>query len=112
MAARASLHGKRLSLLQQARLEVGLTPALGKIVVTGASGFIGRALCARLKRTGVVHVGAVRALDPKLGPDSEFVALGDFAAADWDGVLSGADAVVHLAGHAHVPRGAAGDAAT
>jgi nucleoside-diphosphate-sugar epimerase len=91
---------------------VGLTTTLGKIVVTGAGGFIGRALCARLKRTGVTYVGAVRTLDPKLGADTGLVALGDFASADWDGVLAGADVVVHLAGHAHVPRGAASDAAT
>lgn len=89
-----------------------MTASLGKIVVTGARGFIGRALCARLKRTGVAHIGVVRALEPKLGADSELLALGDFAAADWDGVLAGADAVVHLAGRAHVPRGAARDAAT
>jgi UDP-glucose 4-epimerase len=89
---------------------VGLTQALGKIVVTGAGGFIGRALCARLKRTGVDYVGVVRALDPALSADSRLVALGDFAAADWDGVLAGADAIVHLAGRAHVPPGAASDA--
>ena len=91
---------------------MGLTPTLGKIVVTGAGGFIGRALCARLKRTGVAYLGAVRMLDPRLGADPQLVALGDFAAADWDGVLAGADAVVHLAGRAHVPHGAASDAAT
>jgi nucleoside-diphosphate-sugar epimerase len=111
LAPRASLHDERSALFQQARLEVGLTRTLGKIVVTGAGGFIGRALCARLKRTGVAYVGAVRTLDPRFA-DPEFVALGDFAAADWDGVLAGADAVVHLAGRAHVPLGAASDAAT
>jgi UDP-glucose 4-epimerase len=85
---------------------------LGKIVVTGAGGFIGRALCARLKRTGAEYLGAVRALDSPPGADSNIVALGDFAAADWDGVLAGADAVVHLAGRAHVPRASSSDAAT
>jgi UDP-glucose 4-epimerase len=65
-----------------------------------------------LKRTGVAHVGAVRSLDPKPDADSELVALGDFAAADWDGVLAGADAVVHLAGRAHIKRERPSDAAT
>jgi UDP-N-acetyl-alpha-D-quinovosamine dehydrogenase len=92
---------------------VGLTPApLGKVVVTGARGFIGRALAARLQRIGVAHVGAVRALEPDAAPDATLVALGDFAAADWDGVLAGTDAIVHLAGRAHVPSSAASDAVT
>jgi nucleoside-diphosphate-sugar epimerase len=91
---------------------VGVTPPLGKVVVTGAGGFIGRALIARLQRIGVPHVGAVRARDPGAAPDSTLVALGDFAAADWDAVLAGADAVVHLAGRADVPRSAARDAVT
>jgi UDP-glucose 4-epimerase len=91
---------------------VGLTPPLGKVVVTGASGFIGRALSSRLQRIGVAHVSAVRALDANATPDSTLVALGDFAAADWDGVLAGADAIVHLAGRSHIPRSAASDAVT
>ena len=92
---------------------MGLTPPpLGKVVVTGAGGFIGRSLVARLQRIGVPHVGAVRALDDNAALNSTLVALGDFAAADWDGVLAGADAVVHLAGRAHVPRSGSSDAVT
>jgi UDP-glucose 4-epimerase len=76
-------------------------PTGGKVLVTGAHGFIGRALCRHLSGTGVACVGAVRAP----GPDdfgANAVAVGDFAAADWDGVLEGVDAIVHLAGRAHV----------
>jgi nucleoside-diphosphate-sugar epimerase len=91
---------------------VGLTPpSPGKVLVTGAGGFIGRAFCARLRRTGVPYVAAVRALAAEPTTGSAFVALGDFAAADWDGALAGVEAVVHLAGCAHLPRGAS-DAAT
>jgi nucleoside-diphosphate-sugar epimerase len=87
---------------------VGLTPP-GKVLVTGAAGFVGRALCARLRRAGVSYTAAVRAVDPALAKDAAVVALGDFAATDWDRPLSGVDAVVHLAGRAHVLRGSASD---
>ncbi|HUH93465.1 MAG TPA: NAD-dependent epimerase/dehydratase family protein [Casimicrobiaceae bacterium] len=74
----------------------------GKILVTGAAGFIGRALCARFAETGVRHVAAVRA--PPFGDAGRvhYVALGDFAAADWHEVLDEVETVVHLAGLAHV----------
>lgn len=83
-------------------------PPAGKILVTGAGGFIGRALCARLVETGVAHVAAVRAIAPEDARRPAYVALGDFAAADWDDVLCGVEAVVHLAGRAHVPGSEAG----
>jgi len=73
-----------------------------KVLVTGAQGFIGRALCARLQESGIVHVGAVRALDDRATKAAPLVALGDFAAAEWDAALAGVDAIVHLAGLAHV----------
>lgn len=73
----------------------------GKILVTGAAGFIGRALCAHLAKAGVPHVAVVRALAPEDAKRAAYVALGDFAAADWHEVLSGVETVVHLAGRAH-----------
>jgi UDP-glucose 4-epimerase len=73
----------------------------GKILVTGAGGFIGRALCARFAQTGVPHVAAVRAVAAEDRRRPGYVALGDFAAADWHEVLDGVDAVVHLGGRAH-----------
>ncbi|MDQ2961946.1 MAG: NAD-dependent epimerase/dehydratase family protein [Pseudomonadota bacterium] len=80
---------------------MGLVPFQGKVLVTGAGGFIGRALCARFASTGVAHVGAVRAIAPRDARGTGHVALGDFAAADWHDVLDGVDAIVHLAGRAH-----------
>lgn len=74
----------------------------GRLLVTGADGFIGRALCAKLAASQVEHVGAVRSLPRDGNPPREIVALGDFAAADWTSVLRGVDAIVHLAGRAHV----------
>ena len=72
------------------------------MLVTGAGGFIGRALCARLASTRVPHVAAVRAISRHDARRAEYVALGDFAAADWQDVLGGVDAIVHLAARTHV----------
>lgn len=74
----------------------------GRVLVTGADGFIGKALCARLAAAQVDHVGAVRMLRSGATPLRDFAVLGDFAAADWTSVLQGVDAIVHLAGRAHV----------
>ena len=61
-----------------------------RIVVTGATGFIGRSLCPVLAARGHEVVGLERG------------ATGDLSTfAEWLRVLSGADAVVHLAAIAH-----------
>lgn len=81
-----------------------MTPQIrGKVLVTGAQGFIGRALCRHLSAIGVAHVAAVRALGPD-DQDANAVVVGDLAAADWDEALDGVDAIVHLAGRAHVEK--------
>lgn len=74
----------------------------GRVLVTGAGGFIGRALCVRLAAADVAYVGAVRNAGPGDAQTRGIVALGDFAAADWTEVLRGTDTIVHLAGRAHV----------
>jgi len=76
--------------------------AAGKILVTGAEGFIGRALCEQLAKAGIAHVGAVRSLRNDDGRKAPRIALGDFAAAEWSEALAGIDSIVHLAGRAHV----------
>jgi UDP-glucose 4-epimerase len=77
----------------------------GSVLVTGASGFIGRRVVAHLAKIGW-HVRAA-ARDPSLIPAEtgvERVALPDLAhAADWTGLLNGVSHVVHLAGIAHAP---------
>jgi nucleoside-diphosphate-sugar epimerase len=68
------------------------------ILVTGASGFVGRHLLKRL--TGDVRA-AVRT--PAGYPDE--VVVGDIGPkTDWSAALQGVDRVVHLAGRAHVLR--------
>ena len=68
-----------------------------KVLVTGANGFIGRALCAHLQQGGHQVVAAVRR---PCGLVNELVV--DENGSTWAQALTGCDAVVHLAGRAHV----------
>ena len=86
----------------------------GLAVVTGAAGFVGRALCAHLVATGRPCRRIVRAPLPERAVREPPVVLGDLATAPDDrlaAAVDGAYAVVHLAGRAHVLRETATDAA-
>ncbi len=82
-----------------------------RVLVTGATGFVGRALCPALVAAGHGVAAAVRNPDhpdipekatvhviPDIGPETE-----------WDQALSGIDAVVHLAARVHVMKEHAAD---
>jgi nucleoside-diphosphate-sugar epimerase len=71
-------------------------------LVTGANGFVGSALCARLRRDGVSTRAAVRALS--LLPDcAESAAVGSLSSdIDWTIALRNVVQVVHLAARVHV----------
>lgn len=76
------------------------------ILVTGASGFIGRDLVCRLAAAG--HRVRAAARDPATlaGLPAEPVCLGDLAhAVDWHPLVAGMSHVVHLAGIAHATAG-------
>lgn len=67
-----------------------------KILVTGATGFVGRALCAEIERRG----WDVRRVSRAGGGSS--LGLGELdGRTDWSDVLTGRDAVVHLAARVH-----------
>jgi nucleoside-diphosphate-sugar epimerase len=86
-----------------------------KVLVTGANGFVGRALCAELLRHGHAVRGAVRRHDctTSLDPHVEGVAVGSIGASTkWTAALTGCDAVVHLAARVHVMRDQASDPVT
>ena len=75
-----------------------------RILVTGASGFVGRALCSYLLAQGYAVRAAVRSSDsmtPAGGLD--VVAVGNVGAqTDWSAALAGVDCVIHCAARAHV----------
>jgi nucleoside-diphosphate-sugar epimerase len=75
------------------------------VFVTGANGFIGRALCDKLIVDGYQVRGAVReeAQLMALPIEIEGVLVGDISpATDWHEALGGIDVVVHLAARVHV----------
>ena len=82
------------------------------MLVTGATGFIGRALCERLRERGVRFVAPVRSAQPTAAALPEQRVVGDFSSAAWPALLTGIDAVVHLAARAHVMRETLSDAET
>ena len=75
-----------------------------KVLVTGAGGFVGRAVCAELPLFGFHVLGAVRKLDPASRIDaSQYTQLGSIDEnTDWSATLTGVDCVVHLAARVHV----------
>ncbi len=71
------------------------------VLVTGADGFIGRQLVARLRERGIGLVAATRHQQTLSGLQT--VAVGDIDGnTDWSGALSGVGSVVHLAARAHI----------
>ncbi|MDP1619856.1 MAG: NAD-dependent epimerase/dehydratase family protein [bacterium] len=81
-----------------------------KILVTGASGFVGSALCARLASQGMHVVGAVRSLPERPLPSVNYSIVSDLSATtDWRAALAGVDGVIHCAARVHVMRETATD---
>lgn len=76
-----------------------------RILVTGARGFVGRPLCDELVEKGYGVTGVVRTLkgEDSLHSGIDFKAVGDLEFfEDWAPLLTGADAVIHLAAKVHV----------
>lgn len=80
-------------------------PSPRRVLVTGAGGFIGRAMVRRLLRDDGVEVVAASRTPVVAVPRVEwFDAHGLGGDLDWAPALRGVEAVVHLAGRAHVLR--------
>lgn len=72
-----------------------------RVLVTGATGFVGAALVRELRRTGVdvLAVGRRDAVHASGGRGLQIADIGP--ATDWGNALVGCDAVVHLAARVH-----------
>jgi nucleoside-diphosphate-sugar epimerase len=76
---------------------------MSRILVTGASGFVGRAVVAALAKDGHAVRAAVRRATSDFPGNIEVVQHGDLAEpVDWSPLLAGVDVIVHLAGIAHI----------
>jgi len=71
------------------------------ILVTGASGFIGRAVCKKLTDIGMTVRGVSRSSDAPYGV-AEIVRMDLEGSPDLDSICKGVHTIVHLAGRAHV----------
>jgi nucleoside-diphosphate-sugar epimerase len=81
-----------------------------RLLVTGATGFVGRSLCAEAIRRNFRVRGAVRsACKLPAGVETEVVGLID-GHTDWSVALAGVEVVIHLAARVHVMKDTAVDA--
>lgn len=80
---------------------------MNKILVTGANGFVGKAVCAELAARGFEVTAAVRAASAAGAANAnramQIVSVGNIGAdTDWSAALSGCSSVIHLAARAHI----------
>ncbi|MBT3667134.1 MAG: NAD-dependent epimerase/dehydratase family protein, partial [Opitutae bacterium] len=76
-----------------------------KVLVTGASGFVGSVLCRNLIARGLTATGIVRHFPTNPLPGVDYQIVSDFSKSKfWKEILAGVDVVVHCAARAHVMR--------
>lgn len=76
-----------------------------RVLVTGASGFVGRTLCSKLLEQGYVTRAAVRSAGSMPFSDKglDVIRVGEMGArTDWSAGLAGVDCIIHCAARAHV----------
>jgi nucleoside-diphosphate-sugar epimerase len=90
---------------------VQAAPASSPVLVTGANGFVGAALCRALTEAGVtVHRAVRRAIAAENQPKASTIEVGEIGATtDWTRALRNVACVVHLAARTHVLRETAAD---
>jgi nucleoside-diphosphate-sugar epimerase len=81
-----------------------------KLLVTGASGFVGAALCQALAARDVLFVPCVRKITPAYIQGTTAFETGDLSGpVDWASALAGCSVVVHLAARVHMMQEQAAD---
>ncbi|GBL44267.1 UDP-glucose 4-epimerase [Sulfuriferula multivorans] len=83
-----------------------------KVLITGASGFVGRATCTWLVTQGLEVVGTVRHSHTPVQPVAgvSYRIVGDLNAdTDWRATLAGVQGIIHCAARVHVMRETAED---
>lgn len=74
-----------------------------RVLVTGASGFVGRRVCAELGRLGYRVTAVSRTAGISIPGASELAVISEIGPdTRWDGLLEGQQAVIHLAARVHV----------
>lgn len=74
-----------------------------RVLVTGASGFIGGFLCPVLEKAGHTLVSAVRSIPKSQSGIRQYVVVGNIGSStDWMAILQDVDVVIHLAARVHV----------
>ena len=74
-----------------------------KVLVTGASGFVGSALCRNFMEQGMTTIGVVRHFPENPLPGVDYQVVSGFSKSKfWKETLVGVDVVVHCAARAHV----------
>jgi nucleoside-diphosphate-sugar epimerase len=74
-----------------------------KILVTGASGFIGKVLCQALREKGHDVIAVVRHQQASENTTGSVVIPTIDGTTSWEGKLDGIEVIVHLAAKAHIP---------
>ncbi|PID41815.1 MAG: hypothetical protein CSA52_01120 [Gammaproteobacteria bacterium] len=78
-----------------------------RVLVTGATGFVGQALCQLLVQRDVSLVATSRSVPPPSFPCQHFLVAPLDSGANWSVALKDCDVVVHLAARAHVMKDSA-----
>lgn len=72
---------------------------MNKFLVTGANGFVGKAVCETLTQRGFPFTAVCR----RNQDADNYINLGDISGlTNWSQVLTGVDVVIHLAAHVHI----------
>jgi nucleoside-diphosphate-sugar epimerase len=80
-----------------------------KVLVTGANGFVGRAVCQHLLDSGFGVQKALRKIPEEQAPENISLVGEIDAHTDWAQALVGIDSIVHLAARVHVMNDSATD---